>query len=147
MIVDDDGLSSWPDVPPPAVVQQVINLLQVYGRWTDAGRTDDLATLFTSDAEWDGRELGFGHAAGPQAIAELVTAHADPTRPMMHMTGPPLLMALSPTEVRAVTWCQATRCVDGRTTPVIYFSYDDVIRGGEEGWRFARRHLNRHFDI
>jgi hypothetical protein len=136
----------WPNPPPPEVVQTLQNLLQVYALLADEGREAELARLFTDDAEWDGEELGYGEASGPEAIARTVLGHFDPNRPMMHLPGPGLFTAVSSDEVHAISWCTATRWADGRTSPVIYFHYEDVLRRGEDDrWRFARRALRFRF--
>ena len=49
-------------------------------------------------------------------------------------------------DVAGVTWCLATRLADGRTTPVIYFCYHDLMRCNAQGnWRFASRYLRLRF--
>src|SRR5690242_21819762 len=95
----DADQSAWVDVPDADVAAQVQNLLQVYALWVDAGRRDDIATLFTEDAEWDGTELGYGAATGAADIARHLAAFIDPTKPMMHIPGPSVLTAVSPTDV------------------------------------------------
>ena len=57
------------DAPAPEVVAQLQNLVQVYAVLTDAGRAEELAALFTSDASWNGEVLGYGSARGPRRIA------------------------------------------------------------------------------
>ena len=64
---------------------------------------------------------------------------------MVHLPGPPLLVATSTTSVEAYSWCMARRIADGRTTPVIYFSYEDTLVQRGERWLFARRHLRLRF--
>ena len=134
----------WTTAPQPDVALQLNNLLQVYALWADHGRTEELTALFTPDSEWDGTELGYGIAAGPSSIAEQVTGHFRDSEPMMHMTGPALLTAVSPTEVRGVAWCLATRFSDGQTRPLIYFYYEDTFRKDDGSpWRFSRRLLRQ----
>ena len=70
----DADQSAWVEVPDADVAAQVQNLLQVYALWVDAGRRDDIATLFTEDAEWDGTELGYGAATGAADIARHLAA-------------------------------------------------------------------------
>ena len=135
----------WAAGPAPADAQQLQHLLQVYGFLTDQGRGDELAALFTEDAEWDGTEFGYGAATGPAAIAALVTGHHDPTRPMIHLPGPAVLTPVSADEVHGVCWCTATRWTGTATGPVQYFHYEDVFRRDDGGWRFARRLLRRRF--
>ena len=77
----------WREAPAPEVVAQLQNLIQVYAVLTDTGRAEELASLFTSDASWNGEELGYGSANGPADIAATVLAHFDPARPMMHVPG------------------------------------------------------------
>ena len=84
----------WRDAPAPEVVGRLQNLTQVYAVLTDAGRAEELAELFTSDASWDGEELGYGSARGPADIASTVLAHFDPARPMMHVPGAALLLRM-----------------------------------------------------
>ena len=50
----------------------VQNLVQVYAVLTDAGRAEELVALFTSDAWWNGEDLGYGSARGPADIAAKV---------------------------------------------------------------------------
>lgn len=132
----------WREAPPPGVVHEIVNLLQAYALLTDQGRKESLEALFTDDAVWEGSELGFGRAEGPQAIAALVTGHFDPDRPMMHLPGPPLLTVAGTDEVGAFTWCTAAR----GSGPVIYFHYEDVMRrDASDRWRFASRILHPRF--
>ena len=132
--------------PPPATSVLLQNLVQAYALYTDAGAKDQLANLFTADAEWDGSSLGYGTAVGPEAIAELVCGHNKVDEPMMHMPGPAVLVALDDTAVHGVSWCTATRWRDGASSPVIYFYYHDVFqRATDDTWRFSRRDLHAAF--
>jgi hypothetical protein len=131
----------WSESPPPDVVVELHNLVQAYALFADNGRADELADLFTADATWDGTELGYGTAEGPEAIAATVLGHFDPTRPMIHVPGPPLLVAVAESEVRGVGWCFATRASSDGAAPLIYFHYDDEFRRDARGWRFSRRTL------
>jgi hypothetical protein len=130
-------------LPPPADEAEALrNLVQAYAFLTDAGDATRLAELFTADASWDGTDLGYGSADGAQAIAALVTAHHRPDAPMMHLPGPPLLVARSATEVHGVLWCTATRATTEGRIPTIYFIYEDeFVRVDGAGWRFRRRTL------
>jgi hypothetical protein len=130
------------NVPDPRDVQAIQNLLQTYSFHADGGRVADVAAMFTPDAVWDGRELGYGLAEGPGPIAENVVGHFDPVRPMMHLVGPAVLTAIGDDEVRAGCWCIATRWTDGQTRPYIHFYYEDtVVRGSDGTWRFQSRRL------
>ena len=100
--------------PPADVAVALQNLHQRYAVLTDEGRGKELAELFTDDVVWDGDELGYGRAEGPAAVAETVTRHFDPDRPMMHLPGPLLLSAVADDEVHGTSWCMATRWVDGQ---------------------------------
>ncbi len=136
----------WAAVPPPGVVAELQNLIQAYALLTDEGRESELAALFWPDAVWDGRELQYGIATGPPSIAKLVLAHFDAARPIIHMPGPPLLTVTSDGDVEGICWCLATRLVDSRTAPMIYFYYHDLMRCDAQGrWRFARRFLRLRF--
>ncbi len=141
-----DIAARWATPPPAATNVLLQNLVQAYSVFTDIGDVARLADLFTADAEWDGSDLGYGSATGPDAIAELVCGHVNVDEPMMHMPGPALLAAVDDIEVRGITWCTATRWRDGATRPVIYFYYDDVLsRAGDSTWRFRRRSLHAAF--
>jgi SnoaL-like domain len=134
--------AGWAVLPDPLAVQQIQNLVQAYALYSDAGRSAELADLFTVDAVWDGRELGYGLAEGAGAIGPHVTSHFTPGQPMMHLPGPALLTAVAEDEVHGVSWCVATRWQGGSTIPLIHFYYADVIRRGDDGrWRFASRRL------
>ena len=136
----------WAEVPPPSVVAELQNLVQAYALLTDEGREAELAALFWPDAVWDGQELRYGVATGPAAIAKLVLAHFDAARPIIHMPGPALLTATPDGDVEGICWCLAPRLIDGRTAPMIYFYYHDLMRCDAEGhWRFARRFLRLRF--
>jgi hypothetical protein len=52
----------------------VNNLIQAYALFTDQGQRDDLASLFTHDATWDGSELGYDTATGPDCSAGTSTS-------------------------------------------------------------------------
>jgi len=130
--------------PSAEVAVELQNLQQRYAVLTDEGRGKELAELFTDDAVWDGEELGYGRAEGAEPVADTVTRHFDPDRPMMHLPGPLLLTAVGDDEVHGTSWCTATRWVDGEARPVTYFQYEDVFRRGADGtWRIARRVLRR----
>ena len=130
-------------VPEPRDAQAIQNLLYAYAKYTDAGERGPLATLFTDDAVWNGDELGFGSATGPDAIVALVTAHHDPTQPMMHLPGPAALTCLDDGTVRVELWCLATRWAGGAVSPHIHFKYTDVVRRTGDRWQFATRTLHR----
>ncbi len=130
-------------VPDARDVQAIQNLLFAYAKYTDAGSRTELAALFTADATWNGDELTFGSATGPDAIAALVTAHHDPAEPMMHLPGPAALTAVDADTVHAELWCLATRWIDGVPMPHIHFKYTDVVRRTGDRWQFASRTLHR----
>ena len=66
--------------------------------------------------------------------------------PIEELPGPPLLTVTSDGDVEGICWCLATRLVDGRTAPMIYFYYHDLMRCDAQGrWRFARRFLRLRF--
>jgi hypothetical protein len=79
------------------VVAALGNLVQAYAIYADRGREAELAALFTADATWDGTQRGYGAAEGPESIAATVLVHFDPGTPMMHVPGPPLLVAVATT--------------------------------------------------
>ena len=137
-----ETVSGWPTAPPADVVTVLQNLVQAYAFYTDEGRAEELATLFTADAEWDGTSLGYGVAHGPQDIAATVLSHHDPTRPMIHMPGPPLFVAVSSREVHGAGWCMAARSGSNRS---IFFHYDDIFRLDDGQWRFQQRTLLLRF--
>jgi hypothetical protein len=123
----------------------VNNLIQAYALFTDQGQRDDLASLFTHDATWDGSELGYDTATGPDAIVDVVLAHHNPDRPMVHLPGPPLVVRIDDDHLEVFSWTLATRLSDGLTKPLIFFSYQDRVRRGEDGWRFESRYLSLTF--
>jgi len=134
----------WESAPPATEAAEIQNLLQVYALYADAGRVEELASLFTDDARWDGQELGYGLAEGPTAIAERVAGHFRADAPMMHLPGPGLLIADSADSAQSLCWCLATRWTDGVPMPLIYFAYQDELRRGPDGrWRFRSRYLRR----
>jgi hypothetical protein len=136
----------WASAPDPGDAVAVGNLVQAYAVYADAGNTDAVASLFTADATWDGTALSYGTAEGPAAIGVIVTSHFRPDEPMMHVPGPPLMVAVGADEIHSVCWCLATRWTAGTTSPLIRFYYDDVARRGDDGrWLFARRRLRPAF--
>jgi hypothetical protein len=139
-----DIATRWQRVPRELdTVQAIHNLMQAYALFTDHARGDELAGLFTDDAVWDGRSLGYGTAQGPQAIAQAVLAHDKPGSTMVHLSGPAMLVTESDREIAALSWCLATRSVGGQVRPLIFFSYEDVLRRDDQGWLFAHRTLRR----
>jgi SnoaL-like domain len=139
-----DIAARWHQAPrEPDTFAAIQNLMQAYALFTDHARGEDLASLFTDDAFWDGRDLGYGTATGPQEIAQAVLAHDKPGSTMVHLPGPPILVTESEGEVTAFSWCLATRSVDGQIRPLIFFSYEDRLRLAERGWLFAHRTLRR----
>jgi len=135
----------WRQTPSPETALEIGNLLQAYALFTDHGHRDDLAALFTADATWDGTEIGYATASGPDAIADCVMAHFDPEKPMVHLPGQPLLVQVDDDHIEAFSWTLATRRSGGVTKPLIYFSYDDVMRRTPEGWLFRSRALKLRF--
>ena len=134
----------WQDAASADEVVLVGNLLQAYALFTDAGLRDELASLFTADSFWDGTSLGYGTANGPAAIADVVLAHHDPTRPMIHLPGPPLAVR-SGDDLEVFSWTLATRLSDGAVKPLIFFSYHDVLTRDEGTLRFRSRRLDLTF--
>jgi SnoaL-like domain len=130
----------WRDAASADDVVLITNLLQAYAVFTDAGARDDLMRLFTPDARWDGRPLDYGLATGPDEIADVVLAHHDPDRPMIHLPGPPLAVR-SGDDLEVFSWTLATRLSDGATKPLIFFSYHDLVCRQDGGLRFRSRTL------
>jgi hypothetical protein len=138
--------TSAEDVPDPRDAQAIQNLLQTYAFFADAGDVSGLASLFVADAVWDGNEMGYGAAAGPLPIAELVTAFYRSDQPMMHTPGPAALTRMGDDDVHSTCWCLATRWTGDTTIPYIHFHYFDVVHRGDDGrWRFSSRHLRPAF--
>jgi hypothetical protein len=138
--------SRWSTPPSPAVMAHLQNLMQVYALYTDEGRGQELARLFTADATWDGTELGYGVASGPEEIAATVLQHFQPARPMLHVPGPLLAVEIADGEARGVSWCLATRESGSGAGPLIYFHYHDGFRrDAAGGWHFSRRVLRLRF--
>jgi SnoaL-like domain len=139
-----DIAARWQQAPrEPDTLAAIQNVMQAYALFTDHARGEDLAGLFTDDACWDGRDLGYGTATGPQEIARAVLAHVKPDSTMVHLPGPPILVTESEREVAAFSWCLATRSVGGQVRPLIFFCYEDLLRFDERGWLFAHRTLRR----
>jgi SnoaL-like domain len=139
-----DVAARWQRVPRELdTLAAIQNVMQAYALFTDHGRGEDLAGLFTDDAVWDGRDLGYGIATGPPAIAQAVLIHNKADSTMVHLPGPPILVSESEREVAAYSWCLATRSVGGQVRPLIFFGYEDLLRRDERGWRFAHRTLRR----
>lgn len=134
----------WQDSASADDVALVGNLLQAYALFTDAGLRDELASLFTADATWDGTSLGYATATGPTGIADVVLAHHDVARPMIHLPGPPLVVRAGD-DLEVFSWTLATRQVDGVTKPLIFFSYRDVLARVDGGLRFRSRILDLTF--
>ena len=134
----------WAESPGPEVVNVLANLVQAYAIFTDNAVRHELASLFTPDAKWDGTELGYGVAEGPDAIAATVLQHFDPERPMVaralrpHPSDDPRARTTAP---RRGVRLRGARCglVPGgttggdRTAPLIYFHYDDEFRRDDAG--------------
>ena len=136
----------WAMPPPPPTIGLLTNLVQAYALFADAGREAQLAELFTTDATWDGTSLGYGTALGARDIAAQVCGHYSAGEPMMHLPGPPLLSAVTDSEVQGVAWCMATRWADVKLRAVIYFYYEDTFQRADDAtWRFSRRHLHAAF--
>ena len=136
----------WSAPPHPETVTALQNLVQAYAFLTDHADADGLAALFTSDADWDGTDLGYGSAHGPADIVAAVLQHVDPARPMIHLPGPPLLVEESEDHARGLCWCMATRAAAGAPSPLIFFYYDDEFRRDDAGrWLFSRRTLHLRF--
>jgi hypothetical protein len=136
-----DLVHRWQDAASADDVVLVTNLLQAYAVFTDAGLRDDVAGLFTADAHWDGSALGYAVASGPANIADVVLAHHDPARRMVHLPGPPLVVR-SGDDLEVFSWTLATRFVDGAAKPLIYFSYHDLVVREAGSLRFRSRRLD-----
>jgi SnoaL-like domain len=134
----------WQDAASADDVVLVGNLLQAYALFTDAGLGDDLAGLFTAEATWDGTALGYATATGPREIADVVLAHHDPTRRMVHLPGPPLAVRCGE-DLEVISWTLATRFVDGVARPLIFFGYHDVLARVDGSLRFRSRRLDLTF--
>jgi len=132
----------WRTTVDPGDAVLIGNLLQAYALYTDAALPDQLASLFTEQATWDGSALGYAVVTGRDAIVGEVLRHADPAKPMLHLPGPPLLVRVDDDTAEVFSWTLATRHSDGLTKPFIFFSYTDTVVRAVDGWRFASRHLH-----
>lgn len=122
----------------PSVSAAVLNAVAAYAQALDAGRTADLAALFTPDGVAE--VVGTSRFEGRDAIREGYAAFA-PSAPQLHLVGNTVVTPASEDEVTAVS--DLAFLHRGRSGWRVQLTgrYDDTLRRTDEGWRFTRRTL------
>jgi uncharacterized protein (TIGR02246 family) len=122
----------------PSVSAAVHNAVATYAQALDAGRTADLAALFTPDgvAEIVGSSL----FEGRDAIREGYEAFA-PTAPQLHLVGNTVVTSVSGDTATAVSDLAFLRRGSGGWRVQLTGRYDDTLSRTDGGWLFSRRVL------
>ncbi|SEP05161.1 nuclear transport factor 2 family protein [Trujillonella endophytica] len=124
--------------PDPSVSAAVHNAVAAYAHALDAGRTEDLAALFTPDGVAE--VVGSALYEGRDAIREGYAAFA-PTAPQLHLVGNTAITSWSQDAATAVSDLAFLRRGKGGWSVQLTGRYDDTLRRTDEGWLFTRRVL------
>ncbi|WP_029431376.1 nuclear transport factor 2 family protein [Blastococcus sp. URHD0036] len=122
----------------PSVSAAVLNAVAAYAQALDAGRTDDLAALFTPDGVAE--IVGSSAFTGRDAIREGYAAFA-PSAPQLHLVANTVVTPASEDEVTAVSDLAFLHRGKSGWRVQLTGRYDDTLRRTYEGWRFTRRVL------
>lgn len=123
--------------------EAIFQLFMDYRRCLDTKDFSGYAALFSDDGEFEAQDL---RAKGRAAIEELVdgmrgsllteTAGDD-----IHIVANPEIAIDGDTATARSTWIYVIRAPDGGPDLCKVGHYDDqLVRGDDGGWRFARRH-------
>lgn len=112
-------------------------LLAAYCHRVDDGRFDELVELFTADGGFvRGKRTYEGRAA---LLAFFGARQATPEQRGRHLTLNPEI-SIDGARARVLADFLYLRMIEGKITPVITGRYrDDLVRGDDGRWRFARR--------
>ncbi|MFG3025333.1 nuclear transport factor 2 family protein [Streptomyces sp. NPDC048254] len=102
----------------------------------DAGRTDDIVALYTSDAvlELPGTDPLQGHDALRAAFKGW-----EPTRPQLHLVSNTVVTSSGPDEATAVSDVVFLQRGDSGWAPQVVGRYDDTLRRVDGTWLLQRR--------
>lgn len=124
------------------------DLVQAYAHLVDARAFDQVAALFTQDAELvapapPDHLSPHRTLAGRQAIRDEL-AQLSGFETTVHAVQGHVLTSVSPTEALGHVRCEAhhvsTRPGEGGVRDLVWLvRYEDTYRRDEQGWRFARR--------
>lgn len=122
----------------PSVPAAVRNAVAAYAHALDAGRTDELAALFTPDGVAE--IVGMGAYEGREAIREGYAAFT-PKAPQLHLVANTVLTSWSEDDVTAASDVAVLHRGRSGWRVGTTGRYDDALRRTDAGWLFTRRVL------
>lgn len=123
---------------PETDVEDIRRLTHEYCRAVDSSRLDDVADLFTADAEWDTTDFGMGVVRGTTAIREFFAGLFHSTQHRCHLALNHMIEVDGDAASATVYLHAVVVMADGRRDESIGYYTDDYVRT-PQGWKFRRR--------
>jgi ketosteroid isomerase-like protein len=118
------------------VVAGVRAVLGAHTQAQDAGRTDDIVALYTSDGALEAP--GFGTIEGHDALREAFTGWA-PTQPQLHLVSNTAVTSWTEDEATAKSDVAFLQRGESGWAVRIVGHYEDTLRRDGDGWLLHRR--------
>jgi uncharacterized protein (TIGR02246 family) len=119
-----------------AVAAGVQAAIGAYAQALDAGRTDDIAELFTPDGVAE--IAGVATFEGRDAIREGYAGFA-PTQPQLHLTANTVVTSVGEDEATAVSNLAFFQRGESGWAVQVVGRYDDTLHRHDGAWKFRRR--------
>ncbi|MEN3316445.1 MAG: hypothetical protein V7605_2679 [Acidimicrobiaceae bacterium] len=119
---------------------EIAELVSRHGHLIDAGRLDELDSVFTADVVYDVSAYGFGALEGIPAIRDAALALGDGNPVGHHVTN--VIVSVTDADSAAVVSKGLGVMADGTCGSVVY---EDIVRREPAGWRISyRKVVPRH---
>lgn len=119
-------------------VELIRRLTHEYAAYLDGGRLDELVSLFTADATWDGSGWGIPPVQGTAALKDFFASTMSSNAGTVHLVLNHIINADGDTAEGTACFHAFGRSLDGTLQDSLGIYTDSFVRT-PQGWKFSRR--------